>query len=739
MFKDKKILPICLFLILTTLLAFLQVWNHEFINLDDNAYITENPHIQNGITFQGLGWAFTTAHAANWHPLTWISHMLDIQMFGLNPQWHHLTNLFFHIANVLLLFSVLHRMTKALWQSAFAAALFALHPLHVESVAWVAERKDVLSTFFWMLTLVVYGYYAERPRVKSYLAVIALFALGLMAKPMLVTLPFVMLLLDYWPLDRLGKSKFAQVARAEAKNPGSERRKKGKKGKQAPRMPVEIEQPTNHEIQWTMIRPLVLEKIPLFALTALSCAATYIAQKAGGAVAPAEAFTLEMRLANGFVSYLIYIAKTIWPENLAVLYPHPGSLPLWQAAGSALFLIAVTFAVLRKANGFPYLPVGWLWFTGTLVPVIGLVQVGIQSLADRYTYIPSIGLFIMAAWGIPQVFKRRPYTKKVLAASAALCLLFLFILTRVQVGYWRNSITLFDHTLNVTENNYFIYNNRGHILQSRGDYAHALEDFTRAIEINPHYREAYINRGMIYNGMGNYNRAVEDFGKAIEINPKYALAFNNRGAGYMALGNSTRAIDDYNMALNIDPDYADAHYNRAIFYQSEGKFIQAIEDYDMAIKSGFDNKAEVFCNRGAAHDSLGEEMKALEDYGKAIELNPGYAKPYLNRGIAYGKLGNNKQAINDFSMVININPKDADAYFNRGVAYGVLGDPERAIKDYDMAISIDPKFPNAYFNRGMTYEILGRKAQALEDLKTGARLGSRQAEDFLQTQRIDWR
>ena len=415
-------------------------------------YVFENHHIQNGITGNGIRWAFTTGHAANWHPLTWISHMLDVQFFGLNPQWHHLTNLLFHIANVLLLFFVLHRMTKALWQSAFVAALFALHPLHVESVAWVAERKDVLSTFFWMLTLVAYGYYAERPRLKSYLAVIAFFALGLMAKPMLVTLPFVLLLLDYWPLERFAKvNRFRQFER-KLTAPFLHAGKKEKR--ETPQ-----KSPSKYRNRQTII-PMDIDsssgsgKNPPLCPAILSCTATYIAQNKGGAVAPIEIYTLGIRIANALVSYLIYITKMIWPDNLAVFYPHPGMLPFWQCSG-LLLLAAVTFAVFRTAKRFPYLPVGWLWFTGTLVPVIGIVQVGGQAMADRYTYIPSIGLFIMAAWGIPGIFKKRRYGKEILAASSALCLPCLFVLTVIQVGYWRDSVTLFDHALNVTENNYF--------------------------------------------------------------------------------------------------------------------------------------------------------------------------------------------------------------------------------------------------------------------------------------------
>jgi len=715
MFTDKRILAINLFLILAVLAAYSQVGNYGFVNYDDNTYITENDHIQNGITLQGLRWAFTTGHAANWHPVTWISHMLDIQLFGLNPGLHHLMNLLFHIANMLLLFFVLHRMTKAPWQSAFVAALFALHPLHVESVAWISERKDVLSTFFWMLTLVGYGYYARRPCLKTYMAVLAFSALGLMAKPMLVTMPFVLLLLDYWPLDRFGGSRFkhgdsnqragkpVQQIRREANRPAAAHRKKVKAGKPSPGITAEMEKPANKELQWASIRPLVLEKIPFLALSILSCVATYIAQSEGGAVASIEVYTPFMRIANAFVSYVIYFAETILPDNLSVFYPYPELRPSWQVLGAVLFLVAVTFAVIRTARRSPYLLVGWLWFTGTLVPVIGIVQVGDQAMADRYTYVPSIGLFIMAAWGFPELLKRRRYGKEVLVACSALCLLCFLLLTRAQAGYWRDSITLFEHALNVTKNNYCMYYNRGHTLESLGKYSRAIEDFDRAIEINPRYADAYNNRGIVYNNLGNYTRAIQDFDRAVEFNPKNAPAYNNRGAAYMAIGNPNQALKDYNVAIDIDPSYADAYYNRGILYNSFGKYQQAIDDYDKAVKTNKFNKAEVFSNRGAAYGYLGDQKKAIEDYGKAIDLDPEHAK----------------------------------AYFNRGVAYEELGDWSRAVSDYGKVIELNPESAKAYYNRGKTYEVLGKASQATEDIKAAAKLGYEEARNYLKEHGIE--
>ena len=421
-----------------TLIAFWQVNHCDFINYDDPSYVTENVHIRHGITTEAIRWAFTTGYAANWHPVTWISHMLDVELFGLKPRWHHLTNLLFHLANTLLLFFVFHRITKTTWQSAFVAALFALHPLHVESVAWVAERKDVLSTFFWMLTMGAYIHYVEHPRFRSYLAVFTFLALGLMSKPMLVTLPFILLLLDYWPLQRFEQKTPTQEIPAEINKPISASKRKGKSsGKQTVQAIVKEEKPADRKYQWALVRPLLIEKIPLFALAALSSITTFIVQQKGGSVASLEGIAPGVRIANAFVSYIIYVRKVIWPDDLAVFYPHPGLLPFWQILGAVFLLIAVTVTVILEAKRFPYLAVGWLWFTGTLVPVIGIVQVGSQALADRYTYVPLIGLFIMAAWGVPELLKNWRYRKEALAASSALILMCLLIFTWTQVGYWR--------------------------------------------------------------------------------------------------------------------------------------------------------------------------------------------------------------------------------------------------------------------------------------------------------------
>ena len=734
----KKFLLLCLLLAAATLITFWQVGNHEFINLDDEVYITANPHIQDGITIQGLLGAFSTGHAANWHPLTWISHMLDVQFFGLNPHGHHATSLLLHVVNALLLFFVLHRMTKALWQSAFVAALFALHPLHVESVAWVAERKDVLSTLFWMLTLAAYSYYVENPRFKTYLPVFVFLALGLMAKPMLVTLPFVLLLLDYWPLGRCRKNKPAQPAPARITAPASVRTKKRKSAAgQPPKIIVENPKPAVHEIQWPLIRPLVLEKIPLFALTALSCAATFIAQQKGSAVAPLEIYTAGMRISNAFVSYLLYIAKTIRPVDLAVLYPHPGLLPLWQVSGAVLCLGTITFAVIRAAKRFPCLPVGWFWFTGTLIPVIGLVQVGNQALADRYTYVPLIGLFVMAAWGIPKIAGKWRRGKEVLAAASALCLLCLVILTHVQVGWWRDNFTLYDHALSVTKNNWTIHYNRGNALFLRGDYAKAIEDFSRTVEIHPRYANAYYNRGVSCQSIGKYRQAIDDYSKTVGIDPEYVGAYLNRSIIYAKIGDYMKSINDLETVIKLDPSNTGAFLQMGLSYGEAGDMKNSIGAFTKLID--IDPKyIDAYINRGIAYSQIGDQPKAIDDFSMAININPSNINAYSHRAVAYLMLEDHAKAIGDFTSAINLDPKSFNTYLNRGIAYAKTGDLTNAIDDFSRAIALNPGYPKAYFNRGMACENLGRKTQALEDLKAAARLGSEDAVKVLKGRGLDW-
>jgi tetratricopeptide (TPR) repeat protein len=636
--KQKKLnlVLICLALAILTVITFWPLKDCDFIKFDDGPYVYENAYVQSGLNWNSIGKAFSSELAEKggfWHPLTWLSLMLDYQIFGLKPFGYHLTNLLFHVISTILLFLVFHRMTKTLWPSAFVAALFAIHPLHVESVAWIAERKDVLSTFFFVLTMGAYSYYVDHPGLRRYFLVLLFFVLGLMAKAMLVTLPFVLLLLDYWPLQRFQEIKPDPKVQPEvSKLLTSDKQKKKSKKKQAIKETLEVKKPADPEYKWSLIYPLLWEKVPLFVLTILFSIITYIAEQKAGAV-HSEVFPMGVRIGNAFISYIVYIGKMIWPNNLAVFYPYPMGWIPWQVLGSVFLLTAITVAVFKMSKRFAYLATGWLWYAGTLVPVIGLVKIGGFVRADRYTYIPLIGLFIMVAWGVPDLLKKWKYRKQILLTSSALIILCLSIITWTQVGYWQNSITLFNHTLNVTDYNWLIYYNRGFIYASLGNDRQAIEDYGRAIESRPGYADAYYNRGLSYVGLGNYRQAIEDYGRAIESRPGYADAYYNRGNVYAGLGNYKQAIEDYGRAIEIKPAYAEA-YN----------------------------------NRGNAYNGLGNYRQAIEDYGRAIEIKPAYTEAYFNRGVDYLTHGDNISCCRDARKACELgNCKLLEAANTRGL------------------------------------------------------------------------
>lgn len=525
-FSTCRQVLVCMLLLLSILSVYWQTRHHHFVNYDDNRYVTDNRHVRAGLTLDGIVWAFTTNHASNWHPVTWLSHMLDVELYGIDPGRHHVTNLLFHIANTLLLFFVFGKMSGLLWQSAFVAFLFALHPLHVESVAWIAERKDVLSTFFWMLTMGSYVRYVRNRKFYNYLLMIFFFILGLMSKPMVVTLPFVLLLLDHYPLSRFSGSTDGDTAG-----------------------------------RWPVAFRLILEKSPLFFLAAVSSILTIHAQSHGGTVASLDVIPIQTRIANAPVLYVSYIFKAIYPVNLTVLYRHPGSFPWWQVGGAGLLLLSISFWAIRVARRNPYVVVGWLWFLGTLVPVIGLVQVGSQSVADRYTYIPLIGIFIIVSWGVSDISRRwRPLKKLLPVISTAVLLIFLSI-SLVQVGYWKNSITLFEHALEVDNNSDLAHNNLAIALQVQGRMADAVRHYREALRVNPDYGEAHYNLAIVLQAQDHLDDAIQHYEAALRIKPDFEEAHNNLAIALFDKGDIQGAIDHFQEALNINPDYVTAREN----------------------------------------------------------------------------------------------------------------------------------------------------------------------------------
>lgn len=546
--RAKQLALIAVLLIAATAIAYWHSPECGFIKcFDDESYVTNNFHLTQGFA-HGIAWAFGSEYrAANWHPLTWISLLVDYQLYGLDPKGFHLTNVLIHIANTLLLFFVLSRMTGAVWKSGFVAALFAVHPLHVESVAWVAERKDVLSTFFWLVTIYAYVLYAKKPRARTYIAVVLAYGLGLLAKPMLVTLPLVLLLLDYWPLNRMN-------------------------------------------LRWK----LVWEKLPLVAMTIASCVITVIAQRAGGALAGLRQVPVESRIGNAAISYVAYIWKMLWPAKLAAFYPHPRmEQPVGEAIGAALVLIVITILALRAAKRRPYLAMGWLWFVITLVPVIGLVQVGSQAMADRYSYITLTGLFIIIAWGVPELLHGVAWRKLVPYAAAALIVV-LTLATQAQVNYWRDPITLFKHAIEVTTGNSSAYERVGRALEDDGELPEALTYLTRAVEIEPQYCNALMALGRIQIKLaknpdgtidtGKVNEGMSHLHLALRLGLDTAEEHQNLAFGYYSLKQYDLATNECLAAQRLDPEYAPSEYTLGNIRFNQRKIDQAISLWQSAVK-----------------------------------------------------------------------------------------------------------------------------------------------------------
>ncbi len=578
-------------LILSTMLVFWQVRNFGFVNYDDSDYIYENPHFSNGLNSNDVVWAFTTPNIGNWLPLTWLSFMLDSQLFGLAPGRMHLVNLLLHIANTLLLFAVIKRVTGSLWRSAFVAAAFALHPMHVESVAWIIERKDVLSTFFFMLTIAAYVGYVRGGGLIRYLLTILLFVLGLLAKPMLVMLPLVLLLLDYWPLNRF-TAEFAETAE--------------KKYKKSPAKSVvsAVKSPV-----W-----LIAEKVPFFAIAAIWSVITFLAQRGSGSVSGINAIPLAYRIANSFLSYARYIGKMFWPQNLSVFYPLDiVRIPLWQIALCVLLVLVITIFAVRFGRKQRYFPVGWFWFVGTLIPVIGLVQSGAQGYADRYTYIPYIGLFIVIAWGLPELLSKWRYRNIALGMAAVIVLTVSGVCAYKQTGYWKNSVTLFTHAIEVTQNNSIAHDCLGNYLRDNGKTDLAIEHYKKAIQFNQYNSMALNNLGYIMSDRGDANKAIEYFQQAIKIDPAYADAHYNLGVTYGALGRRQDAIEAYKQAIKIKLDYPNAHFNLGFAYYQLGRYQDAIESYKRAIRIKPD-MAMAHYALGVAYSVTGNKNSALEEY-----------------------------------------------------------------------------------------------------------------------------
>ncbi len=591
-------------LALATVALYWPATGNDFVNFDDNQYVFNNPHVLGGLTAENIGWAFRTGYAANWHPVTWLSHMLDGEMYRLQPWGHHLTSVLLHALNAALVFLWLRQMTGAVWRSLFVAAIFAAHPLRVESVAWVAERKDVLSCFFGLLTLIFYSRYAKargmmekarsrrsRSAVFDYAAALVFFALGLMSKPMLVTWPFLLLLMDYWPLRRLEPSE-------------------------------------SRTWPATILRSLI-EKVPFFILAAAAGIVTFLVQQQTGAMIGVERLPGSARVENALISYCRYLGKLVWPTNLAIIYPHPGHWPLGEAllAGGLLLAVSIVFVTQRRRH--PYLLIGWLWFIGTLVPVIGFVQVGNQSMADRYTYIPALGIFILVTWGLCEVAKNWRHGVETLAVAATTALVPCLFLTRQQLGYWADTEALFRHAVEVTQNNYVAYNDLGEALARKGRFDGAIEAYQEVVRLKPDYALAHFGLGYSFASKGQIDDAIREYKEAARLKPDYLDAHNNLGNLLGQKGQTDEAMKEFQTVIQLRPDFSFAHYGLAIALYQKGRIGEATREFGETIRIKPDYP-DAYNGLGYMLLRQGQVDDAIRDFQQALALNPNYGEAKAN-------------------------------------------------------------------------------------------------------------
>jgi tetratricopeptide (TPR) repeat protein len=657
--KDSRwLVPgVCIFLAAIVWVVFGQTLHHGFVNYDDNLYVYENSAVTRGLDLKGVEWAFTHIVVFNWHPLTVLSHMLDCQLYGLKPGGHHLTNVLLHTASVILLFLVLRRMTGFLWRSAFVAAVFAIHPLRVESVAWVAERKDVLSGVFFMLTLWAYARYvasgkwqvtgtgstpspANRHPSLFYWLVLGFFALGLMSKPMLVTLPFVLLLLDYWPLGRVTRLHFASARPA-----GGEWRGTGPDS----RFPPQISR-------------LFLEKLPLFGLAVASCAITIFAQQ--DAIQSFEQISLPLRVGNASISYVAYLGQMFWPSGLAVLYPFTAAgIEIPEVMLSLVLLAGISTGayVLRRQR--PCYLIGWLWYLIMLTPVVGIVQAGAQARADRYTYLPQIGLYLMLTWAAAELSAGWRQRRVVLGGGATVILVALILCARGQTSHWRNGESLWTHTLDCTSGNYVAHNNLGNVLLKMNKVDDAMVHFQKALEIKPDFAEAHLNLGIALLQQGHVDEAIVHCRTALRIRPDFAEAHLNLGIALLQQGHVDEAIAQYQKALQIVPDSAIAHNNLGNALFQKGKVDEAIVHFQKALESQPDN-AKTHNNLGSALFKKGDVDEAIVHFQKALQIKPDYAGACYSLGNAVLQKGQVDEAIAHYQEALQIKPDYLDVLNN---------------------------------------------------------------------------
>jgi tetratricopeptide (TPR) repeat protein len=706
-------LLLAVLLVLGTMALYWPATRCDFVNFDDDLYVTSNVQVQKGLTWEGLKWACLNPVCWNWHPLTVWSHMLVRQLFGWQPWGHHLANVVLHAVNTGLVFLLLRRVTGALWRSALVAALFGWHPLHVESVAWVAERKDVLSGLFGLLALMAYARYAEGRREKGeggspkpeagalwsvvggrwslfnlppavfYLLSLCLLALGLMSKPMLVTWPFVMLLLDYWPLRRFelstGKSQLSTILR------------------------------------------LVREKIPFFVLAALASVVTLVVTQRGGILVTAETLPLGARVGNALISYCRYLEKLFWPADLAVFYPHPGYWPLGKVLLAGGLLLGISVLVWVGRRRYPYLLVGWLWYCGTLVPVSQMVQAADMAMADRWTYLPSLGALVLVLWGVCELTRGWRHQVLALSVAGSAVVVVCLALTRQQIGYWKDSETLFRHALKVTEHNWFIHNHLGGAFYKKGQVDEAIRQYREALRLKPNYAQAHNNLGAALEKKGQTDEAIRQYQEALRLKADYAEAHNNLGIVFYQQNRSDEAIRQFKEAIGLKPDLAEAHYNLGAALDKKGQMDEATREYQEAVRLQPDY-ANAHYSLGVALSQKGQVGDAIRQYQEAIRLQPDHVEAYNQLGFICYQQSRTEEAIRAFQEAVHLRPGYAYAHNNLGMALSSKGLLDEAVSQFQEALRLERDNAEAHYNLGVALALKGQTDEAIRQFQESLRL-----------------